>query len=66
MEWPAAAWICSITRVEKKTPPIKLAKRTLEIPLPGVPTVGFVLRQVHLRYAQVVDFSVREIVELRT
>jgi hypothetical protein len=55
---PAAAWICSVTCAEKKTPElntIKFAKRTLEIPLPGMPIVGFVLRQVHPEYAQVVD-----------
>jgi hypothetical protein len=47
MEWLAAAWVYSVTCVEKKTLEllaIKLTKRTLEIPLPGTPTVGFVLR----------------------
>jgi hypothetical protein len=58
MEWPAVAWIYTVTCAKKKTPEvlaIKLAKRTLEIPLPSMPTVGFVLRQVHSGYAQVVD-----------
>jgi hypothetical protein len=58
MEWPAAAWICSVPCAEKKMPDldaIKFTERTLEIPLPGVPTVGFVLQQVHQGYAQVVD-----------
>jgi hypothetical protein len=46
MEWLAAAWIYSITCVEKKMPEllaIKPAKRTLEIPLSGTPTIGFLL-----------------------
>jgi hypothetical protein len=58
MEWPAAAWIYSVTRAEKKMSEllaIKLTKMTLEIPLPSAPTIRFVIWQVHLRYAQVVD-----------
>jgi hypothetical protein len=50
--------ICSVTCAEKKMrelDSIKFAKRTLEIPLPSVLIVRFVLRQVHPEYAQVVD-----------
>ena len=50
-ENPAAACIWTLTLAEKKTPDldaIKLAARTPEkSPLPGAPTVGLLIRQVH-------------------
>ena len=49
-ENPAAACICTLTLVEKKTPDldaIELAARTPEkSPLHGAPTVGLLIRQV--------------------
>ena len=55
-ENPAAACIWMLTLVEKKTPDldaIKLAVRTPEkSPIPGVPTVGLHIRQVHQGYAR--------------
>ena len=52
----AAAYIWTLTLAEKKTPDldaIELAARTLEkSPLPGAPTVGLLIRQVHQGYAR--------------
>ena len=54
-ENPVAACIWMLTLVEKKMPDldaIKLAVRTPEkSPLPGAPTVGLLIRQVHQGYA---------------
>ena len=53
---PAAASIWMLTLAEKKMPDldaIELAVRTPEkSPLPSVPTVGLLVRQVHQWYAQ--------------
>ena len=53
---PAAASIWMLTLAEKKTPDlaaIELAARTPEkSPLPGAPTVGLLIRQVHQEYAR--------------
>ena len=55
-ENPVAACIWMLTLVEKKMPDldaIKLAVRTPEkSPLPGAPTVGLLIRQVHQGYAR--------------
>ena len=53
---PAAASIWMLTLAEKKTPDldaIELAVRIPEkSPLPGVPTLGLLIRQVHQGYAR--------------
>ena len=53
---PAAASIWMLTLAEKKTPDlaaIELVVRTPEkSPLPGAPTVGLFIRQVHQGYAR--------------
>ena len=53
---PAAASIWMLTLAEKKMPDldaIELAVRTPEkSPLPGAPTVGLLIRQVHHGYAR--------------
>ena len=53
-ENPAAACIWMLMLVEKKTPDldaIELAVRTPEkSPIPGAPTVGLLIRQVHQGY----------------
>ena len=53
---PVAASIWMLTLAEKKTPDldvIELVVRTPEkSPLPGVPTVGLLIRQVHQGYAR--------------
>ena len=55
-ENPAAACIWTLMLVEKKTPDldsIELAARTPEkSPLPGAPTVGLLIQQVHQGYAR--------------
>ena len=55
-ENPAAACIWTLTLAEKKTPDldaIELAARTPEkSPLPGAPTVGLLIQQVHQGYAR--------------
>jgi hypothetical protein len=55
-EKPAAACIWTLTLVEKKTShldAITLAGRTPEkSPLPVVPTIGLLIRQVHRGYAR--------------
>ena len=55
-ENPAAACICTLSLAEKKTPDldaIELAARTPEkSPLPGAPTVGLLIWQVHQGYAR--------------
>jgi hypothetical protein len=53
---PVVASIWMLTLVEKKTPDLAasvLAVRTPEkSPLPGAPTVGLLIRQVHQGYAR--------------
>ena len=53
---PAAASVWMLTLAEKKTPnlaAIELAARTPEKSrLPGTPTVGLLIRQVHQEYAR--------------
>jgi hypothetical protein len=71
IEWPVASGSIDLQRHLRGDENIgvaghKVRQEDSENPLPGAPTVGFVLRQVHLGYAQVVDLYVREITERRT